>query len=107
MTYEQFIDPVLRRERQMKVKSEAVWVAFLELDGLINVSRLAREYFGKSQSWFAQKLNGYTVCHKKRSFNAEEYARLAESFRDIARRLEDYATAIENADEAGNNDESE
>ena len=98
MTYEEFTDPAYRRCEQLKVKSEATWVAFHELDGLINVSRLAREYFNKSQSWFAQKLNGYNVCKKERRFTREEYARLADSFRDIARRLRQYADAIDAAE---------
>lgn len=83
----------------MKVKSEAVWVTFLELDGLINVSKLAREYFHKSQSWFAQKLNGLDVCNKKREFTTEEYAQLTKALRDISRRLNEYADAIDAAAE--------
>lgn len=99
ITFEQLNDPAFRRGEQMKVKSEAVWVAFLELGGLLNVSKFARDYFGKSQSWFAQKLNGYTVSRKERSFTSEEYGRIADSLRDVARRLEAYADAIDSAEE--------
>ncbi len=81
----------------MKVKSEATWVAFHELDGLINVSKLAKEYFHKSQSWLAQKINGYDVCNKKRGFTEEEYKQLTAAFRDIAKRLNEYADAIDAA----------
>lgn len=97
ITYEQFCDPSFRRAEQMKVKSEAVWVSFLELGGLLNVSKFAREYFHKSQSWFAQKLNGYSVCHKEKSFTGDEYKQISDSFRDIARRLNEYADAIDSA----------
>lgn len=83
----------------MKVKSEAVWVIFHELDGLLNVSKFAKEYFHKSQSWFAQKINGYSVCNKERAFTKEEYDRLAESFRDVAKRLNRYADEIDAAKE--------
>lgn len=98
ITFEQFCDPAFRRAEQMKVKSEATWVTFLELDGLINVSKLAKDYFKKSQGWFVQKLNGYTVCGKKRSFNEEESRQLTEALRDIARRLNEYADAIDAAE---------
>ena len=58
-------DPAFRRAQQIKIKSEATWVAFLELDGLINKSKLAEQYFNKSQAWLSQKING-TVSHGAR-----------------------------------------
>lgn len=76
-----------------------MWLTFLDLDGLINVYKLSRRYFYKSQSWFAQKLQGNEVCKKERSFNAEEYAQLSQAFRDIARRLNEYADALDSAEE--------
>lgn len=97
ITFEQFTDVAFRRADQMKVKSEAVWVTFNELNGLINVSKLAKSYFHKSQSWLAQKINGYTVCDKERSFSEEEYTLLTKSLRDIANRLNEYADAIDSA----------
>lgn len=99
ITYEQFTDPAFRRAEQMRVKSEATWVTFNELDGLLNVSKLAKEYFHKSQSWFSQKLNGYSVCKKERAFTADEYSQLTASLRDIANRLNEYADAIDAAEE--------
>ena len=98
ITFEQFNDPSFRREQQMRVKSEAVWVAFHEFGGLINVSKLARDYFHRSQSWLAQKINGHTVSGEEKHFTQEEYALLSESFRDIARRLNEYADAIDKAE---------
>ena len=97
ISFEQFSDPAFRRAEQMKVKSEAVWVTFHELGGLINVSRLAREYFHKSQSWLVQKINGYNVCNRERTFTPEEYRQLSDALRDIARRLDTYADAIDKA----------
>lgn len=97
ISFEDFSNPEYIRKEQMKEKSEAVWVAFLELDGLVNVSRFAREYLGRSQSWFVQKLRGMNVCGRRRHFTADEYAVISESFRDIARRLDEYADAIDGA----------
>lgn len=99
ITLKQFNDPAFRRAQQMKVKSEAVWVAFHELEGLINVSRLAKEYFHRSQSWLSQKINGYNVNKQERNFTTSEYTKLTESFRDIAKRLNEYADAIDAAQE--------
>lgn len=97
ITFEEFCDPVSRRKEQMEVKSEAVWVTFLELDGLINVSKFARDYFGKSHSWFAQRVAGYDVNHKKAEFSAEDYDKKASSLRDLAGRLNQYADDIDKA----------
>lgn len=97
ISFQQFNDPAFRRAEQMTVKSEAVWVAFSELDGLLNFSKLAKQYFNRSQSWFAQKLTGLTVQGKVRAFSAQEYSRISQAFRDIARRLIEYADAIDNA----------
>lgn len=98
ITYEQFCDPSFRRAEQMKVKSEAVWVVFHELDGLINVSKMAKEYFHKSQAWFAQKLYGHTVSGKERSFTEQEYEQIAATLRSIGHRLLEYANEIDTAD---------
>lgn len=87
------------RKEVVEFKEGAVWSAFFELDGLINISKLARQYFKKSQSWFSQKLHGCTVCQKEQSFSKEEYYQLAQSFRDIANRLNKYADEIDNAKE--------
>lgn len=98
ISFEQFNDPEFRRAEQMAVKSEAVWVTFLELDGIINVSKFARLYFGKSHAWLAQKINGYTVCNKERGFTSAEYGQLTNALRDLAATLRDYADAIDAAE---------
>ncbi len=95
-TFEQLCDPAYRRKEMVTEKMGAAWVAFTELDGLINLSKLAG-YFGKSQSWLSQKINGCTVCKRKRAFTEAEYHQLAEAFRDIARRLQTHADEIDTA----------
>lgn len=97
ITFEQFCNPEFRRSEQMKVKSEAIWVTFLELDGLINISKLAKHYFNRSHSWFAQKLHGNSVAKKERAFTEAECAKLTSALRDVAKRLNEYADAINKA----------
>ena len=97
ITFEEICDPTFRRKEQMKVKSEAVWKIFLELDGLVNVSKFAKIFFNKSHSWFLQRVNGYDVNHKRAAFSEEEYNRIASSFRELATRLNTYADEIDNA----------
>lgn len=99
MTFEEFCDPQYREHRQLQVKSEAVWLAFEKLAGLINISAFARIFFKKSQSWFSQKLNGHTTCGKVRFFDKEECTRIAASFRAIAAQLQEFADDIDKARE--------
>lgn len=97
ITFEQMCDPAFRRARLITEKMGATWVAFLELNGLINKTQLAEQYFQRTQGWISQKLNGCEVCNKRASFTEAEYHQLAESFRDIARRLMKYADEIDAA----------
>lgn len=94
ITFEQFCDPAFRRAELISTRDGAVWTAFLELNGIINKSQLAQQYFCKSQGWLSQKLHGCTVCDRKREFTEEEYHQLADAFRDIAHRLMRHADEI-------------
>lgn len=96
-TLSQVKDYSFRRAEHLKTKDGAVWVTFFELDGLLNISKLAKKYLNKSQSWFSQKLHGNNVCNKERSFTKAEYAQLADALRTIGNRLIEYANGIDNA----------
>ncbi len=85
------------RQECIKYKAGAVWNTFVELEGLINKTQLAEQYFKKSLAWLSQKINGCTVYDKKKKFTEAEYHQLAEAFRDIARRLEAHADEIDAA----------
>lgn len=85
------------RKEIILTKRVAVCNAFSELEGIINKSQLAKLYFGKSQSWFSQRLNGCTVLKKSMAFKEEECHKLAEAFRDIAKRLLAHAEEIDTA----------
>lgn len=71
--------------------------AFCELGDIINKSQIAKQYFGKSQSWFSQRLNGCKVLNKSVVFKEDEYRQIADAFRDIAKRLVKHAERIDSA----------
>lgn len=54
---------------------------------LINVAEFSRHYFGKSSSWFYQRLNGNIVHGKPVSFTDEELKQLQDAFQDLSKRL--------------------
>lgn len=85
------------RAKCIEHKPDAAFTAFSELEDIINKSRLAREYFNKSQGWLSQRINGCMVMNKAAAFKDEEYHILAEAFRDIAKRLMAHADEIDSA----------
>lgn len=54
---------------------------------ILSVSYLAKHYFGKSTSWFYQRLNGNKVNGKIVSFTREEIAILNEALQDISKKV--------------------
>lgn len=85
------------RERNIAVKSSATWLAFFEMDGIINKTQLAEQYFNRTHGWLSQKLHGCEVLGRQKAFTEAEYHQLAEHFRDIARRLMAHADEIDAA----------
>lgn len=85
------------RAKCIEYKPDATTTAFSELEDIINKTQLAKQYFGKSQSWFSQRLNGCLVINKPMAFKEEEYHQLAEAFRDLAKRLQAHADEIDAA----------
>lgn len=58
-----------------------------EILPIISISYLAKNYFGKSASWFYQRLNGNKVNGKIASFTREEIEILNEALRDISKKV--------------------
>lgn len=53
----------------------------------ISVSSLAKDYFGKSTSWFYQKLNGNVIRGKTASFTEIEIQTLNSALKEIGKKL--------------------
>ncbi len=53
----------------------------------ISVSSLAKDYFGKSTSWFYQRLNGNIVHGKAAAFTDKELNILKDALKDVASKL--------------------
>lgn len=83
------------REKAISFRGGAIVNSFVELEGIINKSELARQYFNKSQSWLSQRINGCMQGKHKMEFSAAEGRELVAAFRDVARRLNGLADEIE------------
>ncbi len=86
-----------RRRELMKTKEGAAWLAFTELEDLLDTSAVAQQYFNKPGEWMAQRIQGCTLRRKDEAFSAEEYDELTAAFRDIAKRLQAHADEIDAA----------
>ncbi len=53
----------------------------------ISVSSLAKDYFGKSTSWFYQRLNGNIIHGKAAAFTDKELNVLKDALQDVASKL--------------------
>lgn len=82
------------REKCIKYKLDASYTAFSELDGLIDIDHLAKQYFNKSGKWLCNRVD---MSIKNERLSEDGYHELAESFRNIAKRLNAHADEIDKA----------
>ncbi|HIY88250.1 MAG TPA: DUF5053 domain-containing protein [Candidatus Bacteroides pullicola] len=98
--HQQMDQAVIEDLRSLRQGAEALGRTFKARDLMkpvlpfISVSALAKEYFGKSSSWFYQRLNGNVVHGKQVAFTEEELTTLAKALRDMAAKLERAAAAV-------------
>lgn len=86
------------RVESMKYKNIAVSMQFIELDRIVNAAKFSRRFCGKSQSWFAQRLNNYAVNGKNTFFTKEDYDKISEGYRELAKQLNQYADELDKAE---------
>lgn len=86
------------RAEAMKYKNIAISMQFIELDRILNAAKFSRRFFGKSQSWFAQRVKNYAVNGEKAYFTKEDYDKISEGYREIAKQLNQYADELDKAE---------
>lgn len=62
----------------------------------ISVSSLAKDYFGKSSSWFYQRLNGNIIHGKVASFTDKEILILNSALKEIGAKIKDMTVKYNN-----------
>lgn len=65
-----------------------------EILPFVSVSAISKRYFGKTSSWFYQRLNGNTVHGKPAKFSKSEITTLKHALSDIGRKITTIATTI-------------
>ena len=69
------------------LKAEKIRSAMGDLGNAISFAYIAKHYFGKSQSWLTQRLNGSKVNGKTARFNKSELIQFQNAIHDLGRKL--------------------
>lgn len=70
-----------------ELKAEAMRKKMGDTPKFINWTQIANTYFGKSQSWLMQRINGNQVNGKEAHFNAAEAKQLEAALHDLGHKL--------------------
>ena len=94
------IEKIIKESRDIlsSEKDGAVWLAIVDCADFINLSQMARHYFGRSANWLLQRLHGYKVNGKPAKFNDQQISVLAEALKDIAEKLNEASRRISSVD---------
>jgi hypothetical protein len=69
------------------LRAEALRKKMGDMPKFINLSQIARVYFGKSQSWLMQRINGNKVNGKEARFTPAEVKQLEAAFHDLGKKF--------------------
>lgn len=58
-----------------------------QVSSIVSLSYIAKRYFGKSKSWFSQRMNGHLVNGKEAGFTPDEIRTLNMAIQDISKTL--------------------
>lgn len=58
-----------------------------KVSSIVSLSYIAKHYFGKSKSWFSQRMHGHLVNGKETGFTPEEIQTLNMALQDISKTL--------------------
>lgn len=80
--FEAFMKKVRSRCKDNEIRRKT-----MDISCAITWGNLANQYFGKSASWFYNKMNGIDGNGKPTEFSAEELQILKDALNDLARRI--------------------
>lgn len=76
-------------EKDLKVTERLIEIQekLKPIKGIVSLSYIAKNYFGKSASWLQQRIYGYKVGGKTYTLSDEEVKILSFAFQDISEKL--------------------
>ena len=93
---EEFIAPQLEdiEEDVAEMEEMTYRLQMGEVLEIVNLSYIAKKYFGRTQSWLSQRINGCIVNGKKATFTESEINTLNSALSDIANILGSHSVRI-------------
>ncbi|NDW10060.1 DUF5053 domain-containing protein [Dysgonomonas sp. 520] len=90
MLIDEFIKNMV--DESMEKSSEEVEILLIkaklyEVEKIVSLSYIAKQYFNKSKEWLYQRINGYKVNGKKAKFTDDELKTLELALHDISKKL--------------------
>lgn len=76
-------------EEKKSVKSELADILLA-----VKCAHISTHYFGKSRSWFSQRLNGYDGNNEKNDFSDQERQQLKDALLDLSERIKECARSL-------------
>jgi len=76
------------------IKKVDIAIEVSEISKYISLSRIARDYFGKSKEWLYQRIKGYNVNGKPAQFTKEEREKLSLALEEISRMAHETALKV-------------
>lgn len=78
----------------MIAKAMRLSVTLEPIMDLVNFKSISTQYFGRTPSWFYQRLNGNVVHGMRSHFSADEIAALKAALKDVAAKIGSVADSI-------------
>jgi len=78
------LDEQLKKADEL-IKKIDIALEIDEISKYISLSKIAKNYFGKSKEWLYQRIKGYNVNGKSAQFTPEERKKLSMALEDISR----------------------
>jgi len=76
------------------IKRMDIAIEMQEISKYVSLSRLAKDYFGKSKAWIYQRIKGYRVNGEPARFTPDELATLSFALQDISRKAHETSMRI-------------
>ncbi len=70
-----------------EIKRLTVRAQLEDIADIVNLSYIAKHYFGKSRQWLSNRLNESTVNGKPATFTPSQISTLNEALKDISKRI--------------------
>ena len=81
-------------ETKETLKKIDIALEIIEISKYVSLSRIAKDYFGKSREWLYQRIKGYKVNGIPAQFTPEDKKKLSFALQDISRKAHETSLKI-------------